>query len=193
VTHVVQSLDRKQRRGVLRHLIGLPAEDLRLRFGRSKNARALKSYVRGIDFSVDKLFGVYDNQLRLVGFAHLALDREKGFAELGLSVLPDSRKQGYGEALLRRAALHASNLGLRVLYMHCLRENEPMMRLAHKAGFNVVAEGTEADAKRPVSPASFESIGQEMLFDQIALTDYVFKQHANMLRRASNLRGFFYG
>ncbi|MGH8719449.1 MAG: GNAT family N-acetyltransferase, partial [Burkholderiales bacterium] len=150
----VQNLTRSEMPQVLRHLRTLSPDDRRLRFGRSMNQRALESYVNRIDFSVDKAFGIFNSEMRLIAFAHLALHGAKGFAELGLSVSPDHRREGHGEALLRRAALHVSNLGLRVIYMHCLSENEGMMRLAQKAGFKVVPEGIEADATRSVERAT---------------------------------------
>ncbi len=176
---------------VLRHLRTLSPDDRRLRFGRSMNQRALESYVNRIDFSVDKAFGIFNSEMRLIAFAHLALHGAKGFAELGLSVSPDHRREGHGEALLRRAALHVSNLGLRVIYMHCLSENEGMMRLAQKAGFKVVPEGIEADATRSVERATLKSISQEVLCDQIALVDSIFRRQLNTLRRIATLKKFF--
>jgi RimJ/RimL family protein N-acetyltransferase len=176
---------------VLRHLRTLSPDDQRLRFGRSMNHRALEGYVRGINFSVDKTFGIFDSEMKLIAFAHLALHGAKGFAELGLSVSPEHRRQGHGEVLLRRAALHASNLGLRVIYMHCLSENEGMMRLAQKAGFKVVPEGIEADATKSVERATLTSISQEMLCDQIALVDSIFRRQLNTLRRIATLKNFF--
>jgi RimJ/RimL family protein N-acetyltransferase len=175
---------------LLRHLRTLSPEDRRLRFGRSMNQRALEGYVNTIDFSVDKAFGIFSSE-RLIAFAHLALHEAKGFAELGLSVSPDHRREGHGEALLRRAALHVSNLGLRVIYMQCLSENEGMMRLAQKAGFKVVPDGVEADATRSVERATLKSISQEVLCDQIALVDSIFRRQLNILRRMSTLRKFF--
>lgn len=187
---MVNNLVPAQKPEILRHLGELSSEDRRLRFGRSMNHRTLKSYVKGIDFSVDKAFGIFNTEMKLIAFAHLALHGAKGYAELGLSVSADDRRQGLGEVLLRRAALHASNLGLRVIYMHCLRENEGMMRLAQQTGFKVVPEGTEADATKSVERASLMSVSQEMLCDQIALVDHMFKRQLNKLRRASTLRKF---
>lgn len=187
---VVQNLTRGEMPQLLRHLRTLSPDDQRLRFGRSMNHRALEGYVRGIDFSVDKAFGIFDSE-KLIAFAHLALHEAKGFAELGLSVSPEHRRQGHGEVLLRRAALHVSNLGLRVIYMHCLSENEGMMRLAQKTGFKVVPEGIEADATKSVERATLRSISQEMLCDQIALVDSIFRRQLNTLRRIATLKNFF--
>jgi RimJ/RimL family protein N-acetyltransferase len=188
---VTVHLTREQMPQILRHLLTLSEEDRRLRFGRNMHERALKSYVKGIDFFVDKAFGVFNSEMKLIAFAHLALYRPEGFAELGLSVSPDDRRQGLGDVLLRRAALHASNLGLRVIYMHCLSENEGMMRLAQKAGFKIVPEGIETDASKSVEQSTLKSTSQEVLCDQIALVDSIFRRQLNILRRMSTLRKFF--
>jgi RimJ/RimL family protein N-acetyltransferase len=187
----VQSLTREQMPQILRHLLTLSEEDRRLRFGRGMHERALKSYVKGIDFFVDKAFGVFNSEMRLIAFAHLALYQAKGFGELGLSVSPDDRRQGLGDVLLRRAALHASNLGLRVIYMHCLSENEGMMRLAQKAGFKIVPAGIETDASKLVEHPTLKSASQEVLCDQIALVDSIFRRQWNTLRRIATLKNFF--
>lgn len=184
---IIRALTEADRPAVLRHLTRLPPEDRRLRFGRNMNRLGLKRYLNSIDFDSDRAFGIFDAAMMLSGFAHLALNNAASFAELGLSVLPENRRRGHGEALLQRAALHASNLGIRVIHMHCLRENEAIMRLARKAGFNVVPEGIEAAATKPVAAGSFASLGQEALCDQIALVDRIYKRQARTMGRLASL------
>jgi RimJ/RimL family protein N-acetyltransferase len=184
---IVRTLTEADRPAVLRHLTRLPPEDRRLRFGRGMNRQALKRYVHSIDFDADRAFGIFDADTKLTGFAHLGLSNDASFAELGLSILPDSRRQGHGETLLQRAALHASNLGIRVIHMYCLKENEAIMRLARKAGFNVVPEGIEAAATMPIAAGTFASLGQEALCDQIALVDQIYKRQARRLIRFASL------
>lgn len=181
---VVQRLTNPQRPEVLRHLMALEREDLRLRFGRSMDERALRAYVDGIDFCNDRLFGIYGTDFRLIGMAHLAVNRATKWAELGLSVAPASRRLGAGETLLRHAARQASNLGVRIIYMHCLRENEAMMRLAAKAGFRVVPEGIEADATKALAPATAASLLRSIWYEQVALVDYALKQQFDNFRRS---------
>src|ERR671931_2556661 len=111
-----------QRAALLRHFLALDAHDRRLRFGTPTGATALRTYVARIDFERDVVFGIFDEDLELVGVAHLA--RASEHAELGISVLAAHRNHGAGGALLLRAALRARNWGVRTLYMHCLREND---------------------------------------------------------------------
>lgn len=178
----VQKLVTFQHRNLLRHLLGLAPEDRRLRFGVPASDEGIARYVRDIDFSRDKVFGIFEPGLALSGAAHLALDAGSGTAELGLSVDPARRGQGYGYALLIRGKLHAQNLGYRSLYMHCLAENRIMIHLARKAGMKVVTESGESDAHVALSEATYGDLAREMVGDQIALIDYLLKQHTRWLR-----------
>lgn len=178
---VIQKLSSLQRPDVLRHLQTLSAADRRLRFGSFMNDAALERYVSDIDFSHDKVFGIYGRDMHLVGIAHLALDRDHHCAELGLSVEPAQRGKGYGLALLNRGKLSAVNLGYTTLFMHCLSENEIMIHLARKAGLRLVTEQGEVDAHLKLDATSYGAVAQEAVEDQIALADLLFKQQFQWL------------
>jgi RimJ/RimL family protein N-acetyltransferase len=179
---VVQRLARVQSGEILAHLLALPTEDLRLRFGAPLGPVGIEKYVNGIDFSNDRVFGIFDPELRLVSLAHLAVNLEREFAELGLSVAYESRRRGHGEALLCRGATHASSLGLHMIYMHCLSENSALMGLARKAGFKIVAARGEADASKPLKESRPEGIAMELVNDRIALVDSVYMHQAKLFR-----------
>jgi len=184
---VVQRLERFQAGEILAHFGELSSDDLRLRFGAPAGRVALEKYVSGIDFSNDRVFGIFDRDLKLVSLAHLAVDQHRGFAELGLSVAPAIRRRGHGEALLRRAATHAASLGLHMIYMHCLSENSALMGLARKAGFRIVASMGEADASKLLEETRPESIAMELVNDRIALVDSVYMHQAKLLRSMAKL------
>ena len=186
---VVQRLSRFQSGEMLAHFGDLSNEDLRLRFGAPMNRFALEKYLSGIDFSNDRVFGIFDRELKLASLAHLAVDRNGDFAELGLSVAQDSRRRGHGEALLRRAATHASSLGLHMIYMHCLSENRALMGLARKSGFEIVVASGEADATKRLEETRPESIAMELVNDRIALVDSACMHQAKMFRNMVQLAG----
>jgi len=141
----VQELVGSQRDEIIRHLRLLSPRDRRLRFGAPKTDASIDEYVHGIDFARDKVFGIFEPDLALTGVAHLALVVGREAAELGLSVVSDHRRKGYGYALLECAKLHARNLKYKKLCMHWLAENQVMFHLARKAGMSVVTEYGEAD------------------------------------------------
>ncbi len=177
----VQKLAAFQRPALLRHLLALSGDDRRLRFGTPTSDETIARYVEKIDFSRDRVFAIFGLDMRLVGVAHLALDRDQHFAELGLSVDGSERGKGYGLALLLRARLHAVNLGYRTLFMCCLAENKTMVHLARRAGLKVVTEQGAVDAHLRLEAPSYGGVAQEAVTDQIALIDLFCKQQLQWL------------
>ena len=172
----VQRLNPRHRGDIVRHLLQLPAEDRRLRFGQQIRDEAIRAYAARIDFARDRVFGILDAGLELSGVAHLALDSRARAAELGLSVHPSARIRGYGFALLQRSVLYAANRGYRALFMYCLAENRIMMHLARKAGLTVVVEAGEAGARLKLDRGAHGGAFKEAVADQFALVDTLLKQ-----------------
>jgi GNAT superfamily N-acetyltransferase len=170
----IRELGRLDRASLEPHFLALESEDRRLRFGIAINDDAVRAYVARIDFERDAVFGVHDDELHLVGAAHVA--RSEGHAELGVSVLPGHRGRGIGGALLARAHLRARNWGVRALFMHCLTENGAMMHLARKQEMAIVVESGEADAWLKLAPADASSHFGEVFAQRVALFDYALKQ-----------------
>lgn len=178
----VQRLRGNAREAYLAHLLALAGDDVRLRFGSPLPRAAIEAYVVRIDFEVDTIFGVYGDALDLVGAAHVAFAGD--LAELGVSVVSTARRRGIGEALVARAAEHARNRRVPRLYMHCLAENAAMIRLARRAGMDVVVAAGDADAHVTLEPATPLSLTSEMLADRVALYDYALKSNVEAWRRA---------
>ncbi|MBV8032445.1 MAG: GNAT family N-acetyltransferase [Betaproteobacteria bacterium] len=177
----ITELARLDRPALERHFLALDAEDRRLRFGIPLGDHAVRSYVTRIDFERDAVFGVFGDDLGLVGAAHLA--RGDGHAELGVSVLPGHRGRGLGAALLGRAHLRARNWGVQSLFMHCLTENGTMMRLARKQGMEIIAEQGEAEAWLKLPPPDAGSYFGEVFAQRVALFDAALKGQLASARR----------
>lgn len=177
----VQRLTANARSAYLAHLLALDVDDSHLRFGARLSPHAIAAYVDHIDFDVDSLFGVYGEELVLTGAAHLAFGGE--IAELGLSVLPAARRQGVGGALIARAYEFARNRATPRLFMHCLAENAAMVRLAKRAGMDVVVEAGDADAYVALPPATPLSLTSELVAERVALFDYALKSNVDAWRR----------
>mgnify|MGYP003336058895 CR=1 FL=1 len=157
-------------------LLALSAEDRRLRFGMWTNDDTIRRYVEKIDFVSDRVFGIFGLDLRLIGAAHLALNHQNRFAEIGVSVNAGERRHGYGLALLQRAKLHAVNLGFRTYFMCCLSENRTMVHLALVAGLKVAVEQGEVDAHLRLEAPNLGGVALEAVEDQMALIDLFWKQ-----------------
>jgi GNAT superfamily N-acetyltransferase len=169
----IRELWQGERGSLADHLLALKRDDRRLRFGTPLADHALREYVRRIDFEQDALFGAFDEELRLVGVAHVA--RADGHAELGVSVLQGHRNRGIGGALLARAHMRARNWRVSSLFMHCLTENAAMMRLALRQGMDIVSEAGEADAWLRLRPPDAGSHFGEVFEQRAALFDYALK------------------
>ena len=173
MTVTVQRLNEGARAALTEHFLALPPEDRRLRFGASLGPEGVASYVGGIDFDRDAVFGVHDDRLAIVGVAHVGFGDDS--AELGLSVLPAHRGRGVGSALFERAAAHARNRFMSTLFMHCLAENAAIMHIAQRFGMHIVTDAGDADAHLQLPPASPASITGEFVADRFALYDYALK------------------
>jgi GNAT superfamily N-acetyltransferase len=175
----LSSIDRVE---LERHFLALDPADRRLRFGATIGDATVRAYVKRIAFDRDTVFGVADDNLRLLGVAHLA--RLEGAAELGISVLKGHRLQGVGGALMARAVMRARNVGLRTLFMHCLAENEAILHLARKLGMDIVTDAPEADARLSLPPADASSFFGEVLEQRVALFDHALKTQSRFLAAA---------
>ncbi len=168
-----QRLSDNARAALQAHFLALRTEDLRLRFGTPLAPESIAAYVERIDFDRDAVFGIHDDALVLIGAAHVAFGDDA--AELGISVLPGHRRRGVGSSLFQRAAEHVRNRFVSTLFMHCLAENATMMRIARRAGMDVVVEMGEADARLELPPASPASIAGEFVANRLSLYDYALK------------------
>ncbi|HTN48091.1 MAG TPA: GNAT family N-acetyltransferase [Burkholderiaceae bacterium] len=151
------------------HLVSLPEDDRRLRFGYPISDVSISRYVRGIQFFRDAAFGAFDEDGRLLGFGHLALG--DGEAEFAVSVDSTARRCGAGRALLLRGLEHARNRGHRVLMMVFMPENAALASLARRAGMQIVCELAECRAHIGLHPGTAESLLGEAWRETIASID----------------------
>lgn len=182
MTIPVYSLTAGHRDLLKHHFDTLDDAAVYLRFGNKLSRDARRAYVEQIPFERDALFGVFADDLTLIGVAHLAcLDAA---AELGVSVSPSQQNQGIGSALFKRAAIHARNLQIRQLQMNCLAQNGAMMHIARKGGMQIVVEHADADAHLELPPGTPLTLGQEFLEQEVARLDWTLKANVDYLRRS---------
>jgi hypothetical protein len=178
---LAKRLSPASRDALLHHFLALETNDRRLRFGSMISDEGIADYIARIDFERDAVFGVFDDELGLTGVAHVAV--AGGVAELGVSVLHGHRGEGIGSALFDRSGMFARNNLVRILFMHCLTENQAMMHIAKKSKMRIVAASGEADAHLELPPGDPASITREMMQEQIALFDYALRSQVLSARR----------
>jgi GNAT superfamily N-acetyltransferase len=190
----VKELSERDRRRLLMHFLALGPEDRMLRFGAVASDETITRYVQMLDFSRDAVFGVYDDNLRLLGAGHLAfLPRDAlpvmrqatakpRVAEFGISVASGARGHGIGSRLFERAAIHCRNEDVDTLYIQCLTSNQVMMHIAWKAGMEIHSQHGESDAYLKLKPADPASMMQEAVEEQFASFDYTLKANTRLAR-----------
>jgi GNAT superfamily N-acetyltransferase len=177
----VSELSLIHRDALSRHFLALDHEGRRLRFGVAMSDTAVRAYIARTDFERDAIFGVFDEQLKVIGAAHVAYSVEH--AELGVSVLRTDRNRGIGGALFARAVLRARNWGVPALLVHCLRENDAIMYVARKQGMRIRSDKAEADAWLNLRPADASTHFGEVFAQRAALFDYAVKSQLAGARR----------
>lgn len=178
----IRSLGVGHRRRIADHLLALDPHDRYLRFGYGASDEQVRRYVDGLDFERDDIFGIFNRRLELIAMAHLAfLPHEPGApagAEFGVSVLQKARGRGFGARLFERAAIHARNEGVELIFIHALSENTAMIKIARNAGAAVERAGSETEAYLRLPPATLDSRLSEALDEQVAQADYRLKRQA---------------
>ena len=170
----IRSLGANHRERIAAHLLALDEHDRYLRFGYMANDEHIQRYVDSLNFERDEIFGIYNRKLELLAMAHLAYAPDKNYescAEFGVSVNKAARGRGYGARLFDRAAMHARNDGVDLMFIHALSENSAMLKIARNAGATVERDGSEAEAYLRLTPPTFDTRMTEMLEEQFALAD----------------------
>ena len=178
-------LNSSHRPALLAHFGALSRRDAYLRFGTYVGPESIATYVNGIDFERWTVLGVYGEELELLGVAHLC--PEKGVVELGISVLGCARRRGIGTLLMRRSLSHARMIHAQRLFMHCLAENDDLMRLARAQHAEFSFNHDEADGFIHVPPVTPFSAAVEFAEEQIGVVDYAFKAQRAAWRHALGL------
>lgn len=181
----IRMLGPRHRTRIAAHLLALDAQDRYLRFGYQASDGQIQTYVQGLDFRRDKIYGVFNRRLQLIALAHLALtgqtDSSGPSAEFGVSVDPQSRGKRLGTRLFDRAITHARAHSVDSLFIHALTQNDAMIRIARHAGAHIQTMDGEALAHVQLLPASLETHVEDAFENGIGTLDYRLKRRAQQL------------
>jgi RimJ/RimL family protein N-acetyltransferase len=166
---------------IVMHLTSLKAEDRRLRFGGMVSDDYIIEYIENSFLEGNsQWFGIDHIDGHLVAACHASI--LDGQAELGCSVDPDYRSQGFAQLMFDRAVTWLRTQGIQEVYMHCLSENGAMKHIARKNDMTVVSEYGESDANVEVKPATPFTVMEDAYLDRIAMYDMAFKQQMKVFR-----------
>jgi GNAT superfamily N-acetyltransferase len=187
----ISSLRPEDRPEIAIHLFSLSDRDRYLRFGYLASDANIQSYVNGLNFSRDHVFGIYDAKANLVAVAHVADISEPNQtpfsfglgsshrAEFGVSVLASQRGKGYGGRLFNRAITYARNQGVSHFFIHALTENAQMLRIARNRGATLVTDGGETEAHLLLPKADLDSRMSELVAEHFGSVDYEIAHQKN--------------
>lgn len=192
----IKELSERDRRGLLMHFLALDDNDRLLRFDSVLSDEAITRYVQMLDFSRNTVFGVYDDNQRLLGVGHLAFAAKEVYpalsgvtakaciAEFGVSVLPHARGKGIGTKLFQRAAFHCRNRDVDVLYMHCLASNQAMIHIARKARMEIRRDCGDGNACLQLLPvADAGGVRYEAREEVAASVDHMLNANTNAVAK----------
>jgi GNAT superfamily N-acetyltransferase len=132
---VIRGLKRSDHDRLLRHFLGLGAEDRQRRFGGHTAAGSVRAYCARLDPHRSVILGGFiAGELRGVGELKLIGGSRPRMAELAVSVEAPYRGRGLGTELCRRLAVRARNRFVAEAHMLCLLDNQGVQRIARKLG-----------------------------------------------------------
>ena len=181
----IRALAPRHKPRILKHLLALEPHDRYLRFGYAATDAQIESYVWGLNFERDDIFGVFNRRLALVAMAHMAISVDPEYstcAEFGVSVAKHQRGKGIGGRLFSHVMVMARNEGVKLLFIHALNENVAMLKMARNAGARVEREGTESEAFLVLPEATLDSQLSGLMQEQMAELDYQIKNQALQFR-----------
>lgn len=134
---IVKRLDDTHRKQCLDHFNNLDRDSLYTRFCYPINQEGLVRYVDNINFNTNGIFGVFNEDMELVGLGECVIGQDDK-AEVGFSVLKQHQGKGIGNKLMERIVQFAKSRNKQHLEMNCLRTNIASVHLAKKHGLKIV-------------------------------------------------------
>lgn len=149
--HTIKRLSAIHRDKLIAHFLRLDETSRYSRFCSHIKDDSLKNYVMQMDFKHDGIFGLFNEQLDIIGVGECVFsikpdENGKYQAEVGFSVEPQFQGQGFGNKLMKRVIQFAHANGTEVLIMYCLSTNQKSMHLAKKYGLKTQTSYGETKA-----------------------------------------------
>ena len=164
------------------HLVMMDEEGRRWRFGYAVSNEAIHIYTDGIPDD-DFIFGIRCSITSdtIVAAMHLAFDKNHKSAEMGISTLPESRRKGYAERLMRYSVDILRNRGISQLYSVCLPDNQPLLKLLQKLNItSVYSNEGDKEARINIPMAGIDSFLNEVRNERLVIIDKTMKPWAQL-------------
>lgn len=186
MSHLVYRLRPTEYYRYRKHLLALDEESRYTRFGIMVKDETIEQLCDRFEANPKehKLFVIEDENLRVVAAGHIAL--EGGETELAFSVLSEYRKQGMGDALMKRCIEWCQNRNIKGGCMVCLSTNTAIKRLAGKHGI-LINDGGETLANISIPAANPISVMNEVIDSNLARVDHLTKVQRKFVKSLYNV------
>ena len=158
------------------HLNRLPPEDKRLRFGFYASDAAVSAYVSR-SFTKNSLWYGYIDKGVCIGAVHVYISDDLETSEIGISIDPVHRGNGYSSALFSRAITHLEAFGVSKVSIQCLSENKAIQHIAKKHGMRMITIAPGEMMGETVLPERKIFNIDDGLCDTISLFDSFCRNH----------------
>lgn len=164
-----------------KHLLALDSDSRYTRFGSIIKDEVIDQLCDHFESTPQshKIFVIENEALEVVAAGHIAL--EGGETELAFSVLKEYRKQGMGDALMKRTIEWCQNRNIKGGCMVCLSTNAAIKALAKKHGV-LINQGGETMANIVIPEATPSSVMHEVVESNIAQLDHITKVQRKFVR-----------
>ena len=182
MAHLIYKLQPNELYRYRTHLLSLDEESRYMRFGFHINNETINQLCNKWQLSPDKhiIFAIENDNLEVVGVSHISLEDET--PELAFSVFKEHRKQGMGDALMKRAIEYCQNRGIKQGYMVCLMSNDKIKSLARKNGVLVHTDDGDSVGDITIPDPTPVSFWHECLENTMGNLDHVGKAHRKFVQ-----------
>ena len=170
-------------------LVDIVDHDRYLRFGYNASNENVTKYLDTAfdDFGQRNMWFIVERDDKVVGSVHVSfspLTKDgKYTAEMGFTVSPEYRGQGYGQDLFIRGSTWAMMRGATTLYTQCLSENQVMQHIAKKNGMTVMTIGYgEKEATIQATKGTIRAYFDDRMFDNLAFVDMAITKQQNIYK-----------
>lgn len=163
---------------VKNHFLRLDSDSRHSRFCSIMNDENLINYVNKMDFSKNGIFGIFNENLDIIGLGECVFYKDspekKETAEVAFSVEKGYQGKGLGNKLMARVVQFANTHNLKEMTMYFLRDNAATLHLANKYNFKAEYYSTEVSGtvKVPNIPPILDVFNEQIeeLFANIEIT-----------------------
>ncbi len=144
--YIVLKLNEHDKEKVLDHFLNLDKESVYTRFCAPLKDDNITQYVNKLNFEEQGIFGIFNEDLKLIGIGECFLTENKGKkkAELAFSVMKEHQGKGLGNMLVQKLISFASIEQAQEIEMYHLSANSKVTKLAKKVGMTTTNEYGES-------------------------------------------------